>query len=42
MLQFEEEYGNYSKESERRAEAEVQLPQTQPVPALRKAERFSA
>src|SRR6185437_14962141 len=28
-------YGNYCKESERRAEAEVQLPQTQPVQALR-------
>ena len=38
----EEDYGNYCKESERRAEAEVQQPQAQPVPALRKAERFSA
>jgi hypothetical protein len=28
-------YGNHCKESERRAEAEVQLPQTQPLPAVR-------
>jgi len=35
-------YGNDCKESERRAEAEVQLPQAQPVQALRAAARVSA
>jgi hypothetical protein len=35
-------YGNYSKTGERRAEAEVQLPQAQSVPTLREAARLSA
>jgi hypothetical protein len=35
-------YGNHCKESKGRAEAEVQLPQAQPVPALRAAARISA
>ena len=35
-------YGNHCKKGERRAEAEVQLPQAQPVPALRAAARFPA
>jgi hypothetical protein len=37
-----EDYGNDCKESERRAEAEVQQPQTQPVPTVRAAARLSA
>ena len=36
------DYGNDCKESEGRAEAEVQLPQTQPVQALRASARISA
>ena len=35
-------YGNHCKKGERRAEAEVQLPQAQPVPALRAAARVPA
>jgi hypothetical protein len=35
-------HGNHCKKSERRAEAEVQLPQAQPVPTLRAAARVSA
>jgi hypothetical protein len=41
-VNFEGFYGNYCKKGERRAEAEVQLPQAQPVPALRKTARVSA
>ena len=35
-------YGNYCKKGEGRAEAEVQLPQAQPVPTVRAAARVSA
>ena len=35
-------HGNYCKTGERRAEAEVQLPQAQPVQAVRAAARISA
>src|ERR1019366_1386934 len=35
-------YGNHCKKGERRAEAEVQLPQAQPVPTVRAAARFFA